>query len=575
MNTFAEVVIRQPGFPDRVVPLREGRLRLGRADDNEIVLSDVGVSRRHALIVFERGDLAIEDTGSGNGTYFLGHKIKSQPIRDRDEVVIDPFVLLFRVSNGPDTVPMTGPDTVVAETDGPRLEVVVGNGVSGSVYPIADTGLTMGRAEDRDVVVPDPASSRHHCHISLENGEYVLHDNGSANGVFVNAVRVRECTLSDGDLVRIGNTELRFVNPSHVDEPEPPRAVAPPAAPARADSARESWDPQEEPEQAAESEVEEEPSEVSEPEPQPEPDRRPAPRTQDRANRAPEPAAGGPPTGVIAAGVGVVVTGVLALTALAVVVAIAFAMLGPTAGVNEIPARPPAWALNLPPDLPQAEASRLQEEGQAAAGRGEYGKALENFYRVLLANPAHDLAKTFAAYSAMVITSTTLERELTARETVRIDGERRRDKLLRLSRDSANNRTKRDAKRELEQDFREDPLVREEMSWSMTPAQQDARDIVDRITKHVQTDQHAEAIRLGRRLLETSREAEVRDRVNELLVTAEAHQARALAPIWRNAVFAESQGDSATALKLYKEIIVANPNNPSAQARIARLSRTP
>ncbi|MCA9300541.1 MAG: FHA domain-containing protein, partial [Phycisphaerales bacterium] len=168
MIESVEVIIRQPGFPDRVVPLREGRTRLGRADDNEIVLSDVGVSRRHAQIVIEHGEVSVEDLGSGNGTYYFGHRIKAQPIRDADEVVIDPFILQFRVVG--DVGQAQGPDTVAQDTleNGVRLEVVVGNGVSGHIYPILDRGLTMGRAEDRDVVVPDPASSRHHCHITRE-----------------------------------------------------------------------------------------------------------------------------------------------------------------------------------------------------------------------------------------------------------------------------------------------------------------------------------------------------------------------------------------------------------------------
>ena len=128
---------------------------MGRGDDNAIVLSDVGVSRRHAQIVMSDTEVSIEDLGSGNGTYYFGHRVTSQPLRDQDEVVIDPYVLHFRIHGG--GVPGTGEAaTVAAEPEGARIEVVVGNGMVGSLFPIADTGLTMGRAEDRDRSLADP-----------------------------------------------------------------------------------------------------------------------------------------------------------------------------------------------------------------------------------------------------------------------------------------------------------------------------------------------------------------------------------------------------------------------------------
>ena len=205
MVESVEVVIHQPGHPDRVVMLREGASRLGRAEDNEVVLSDVGVSRRHAQIYISSGEVTIEDLGSGNGTYYNGYRVQSQPLQDNDEVVIDPFVITFKITGQAPANTAKSSDSTPA-----RLEVIVGTGMAGSSYPIQARGLSIGRSEDRDVVIPDPAASRHHCSILLQGDEYVLRDMGSANGIFVNAVRIRDCTLADGDLIRIGNTEMSF-----------------------------------------------------------------------------------------------------------------------------------------------------------------------------------------------------------------------------------------------------------------------------------------------------------------------------------------------------------------------------
>jgi pSer/pThr/pTyr-binding forkhead associated (FHA) protein len=201
-----DVIIRQPGQPDRTVRLPSGDTFLGRADDNGVVLPDVGVSRRHARLSLTDDQLVLYDLGSGNGTYFNGGKVQDQMLRDGDEVVIDPFVLSFRVKGSHVAAPRA------LQKSPARLEVVVGSGVAGSTYPLtSDFQLTIGRSEERDLVIPDPAASRHHATVMFDNGKWVLRDEGSANGVFVNESRVRRAALLDNDVIRIGNTEFRFL----------------------------------------------------------------------------------------------------------------------------------------------------------------------------------------------------------------------------------------------------------------------------------------------------------------------------------------------------------------------------
>jgi pSer/pThr/pTyr-binding forkhead associated (FHA) protein len=203
-----ELIIRREGYPDRVETLEEGDTRLGRAQDNEIVLSDVAVSRRHAQISISAYEVHIEDLGSGNGIYYNGHRVNLQVLGNGDEVVIDPFTLIFRLV-GEDL------DTFANAPDRPssraRLEVITGQGMAGSSYSIRRNGLTIGRSEKRDIVIPDAASSRHHATISMEDGKYMLTDADSANGMFVNNERIRAHELNPGDVIKIGNTELRFV----------------------------------------------------------------------------------------------------------------------------------------------------------------------------------------------------------------------------------------------------------------------------------------------------------------------------------------------------------------------------
>lgn len=63
---------------ERVI-VRDG-LRLGRADDNDIIVRDHRASRYHARIVAAAGGFAIEDLGSSNGTFVDGRRAAHEPL---------------------------------------------------------------------------------------------------------------------------------------------------------------------------------------------------------------------------------------------------------------------------------------------------------------------------------------------------------------------------------------------------------------------------------------------------------------------------------------------------------------
>jgi pSer/pThr/pTyr-binding forkhead associated (FHA) protein len=232
MSRQLEVIIRCPGQPERRIILGEGTSRIGRAEDSELVLSDAGVSRNHARISIKDRGAFIEDMGSGNGTFFQGKRVQRQELHDGDEVLIDPFILRFRVHevgddkdgitaeleevDDDDTVRVSLRSTPAQETEErPALSAPLGQLVTirgqrlRELYTI-EGSLTLGRSEGRGVILFDPAASRNHALIEYVGHNFWLRDDGSANGTFVNSSRVREQCLRDGDRVRIGGTEFRF-----------------------------------------------------------------------------------------------------------------------------------------------------------------------------------------------------------------------------------------------------------------------------------------------------------------------------------------------------------------------------
>ncbi len=81
-------------------------------------------------------------------------------------------------------------------------------------YPLDKSEVVVGRAPSSDILLSkDKLTSRRHATIRYENGQYLLRDERSANGTFVNGQQIEEGVpriLQDGDHVGIGEHELIF-----------------------------------------------------------------------------------------------------------------------------------------------------------------------------------------------------------------------------------------------------------------------------------------------------------------------------------------------------------------------------
>jgi len=71
--------------------------------------------------------------------------------------------------------------------------------------------LHIGRHQSNDVVVNDKKVSRQHAVIRYENGQFILYDLQSTNGVGVNGVMTHNpVPLKNSDLVTVGSHEFIF-----------------------------------------------------------------------------------------------------------------------------------------------------------------------------------------------------------------------------------------------------------------------------------------------------------------------------------------------------------------------------
>ncbi len=110
-----------------------------------------------------------------------------------------------------------GPQQAAAAGLAPRrlgsLVVVKSSAYSpGDEWELDSQPVTIGRGANNDVSLPaDEYASARHARVEPRRDGVWVEDVGSTNGTFVNAIRLtRERKLVPGDIVRVGETDLRF-----------------------------------------------------------------------------------------------------------------------------------------------------------------------------------------------------------------------------------------------------------------------------------------------------------------------------------------------------------------------------
>jgi hypothetical protein len=92
----AQLVMIEKGKAGKAFPLAKDRVIIGRLGESDLVLSDPGVSRRHAEVRREDSKYVIADLGSTNGTMVNEATIGERVLEEGDRITVGRTVLEFR-----------------------------------------------------------------------------------------------------------------------------------------------------------------------------------------------------------------------------------------------------------------------------------------------------------------------------------------------------------------------------------------------------------------------------------------------------------------------------------------------
>jgi DNA-binding NtrC family response regulator len=81
----------------------------------------------------------------------------------------------------------------------------------GKKYALVKSTTKVGKKDNNDFIIADSTVSRNHMVIDYASDSFLLRDNDSTNGTYLNGTKVKEAYLVPSDRIKIGNTTLEFV----------------------------------------------------------------------------------------------------------------------------------------------------------------------------------------------------------------------------------------------------------------------------------------------------------------------------------------------------------------------------
>jgi pSer/pThr/pTyr-binding forkhead associated (FHA) protein len=215
--------------------IKKEKTIIGRADDCDIVIDNLAVSRHHTIIERKEGVFTINDLDSNNGTFVNGQRIvEPTPLNFGDEIGIGKHVLVFdshsrkikpeKAAMGEAQRDMDSPDRGTLYIEPESLEKIqkksttarkahlrlVSSSDPQDLIAIEKSDTVFGRARDCDVKIQGLFASQRHAILSrLENG-FHLTNLAVFSRTRVNGVKIESTFLCDGDEITMGKSKFTF-----------------------------------------------------------------------------------------------------------------------------------------------------------------------------------------------------------------------------------------------------------------------------------------------------------------------------------------------------------------------------
>lgn len=224
-----EIVVK---FEDKVIErivTQKKRISIGRTSDNDVVLDNKAVSRKHAQIEFGDDSALVIDNESLNGTFVNNRKVNEEILKDSDQITIGKFNLVYHQDTPKDVklsdldgtmVLRTKKQKKLLERDKKEKEITSKAGCSILLgedntnvkhFYLDKPVITFGKSKYVNLKVRGFWASRIQAKITKEKDGYILINLGRRGKTRVNGEEIQRHQLKNDDLLEVGKSVFRFV----------------------------------------------------------------------------------------------------------------------------------------------------------------------------------------------------------------------------------------------------------------------------------------------------------------------------------------------------------------------------
>lgn len=224
-----EIIVK---YEDKVIEkfiTEKKRVSIGRTPENDIVLDNRGVSRRHAQIEFGDDQAVIIDNESLNGTFVNSRRASEEVLKDNDLITIGKYTLIYHTNVEKSGNPFEADGTMVLQTKKQRellakdernrelvanagASVLLGeNGADFDQYAINRNVITIGKSTLANVKAKGFFLSGIQAKIVLEEDGFWIVNLGKKGKTKINGEEVDRYMLRNDDIIQVGKTVFRFI----------------------------------------------------------------------------------------------------------------------------------------------------------------------------------------------------------------------------------------------------------------------------------------------------------------------------------------------------------------------------
>jgi pSer/pThr/pTyr-binding forkhead associated (FHA) protein len=228
---MARLVVKRGKGLLQLLELSKEKTEVGRADEMDLILPNVSVSRHHARFLVSSAGLRVEDTGSQNGVHVNGEKLDSEAGQDLttgDVVSIGKFeffllapderfykgrfleyMTAYSAAAAPaqqvETYAMSATEVEALERSRSliRNSRVIAQDDSGKYWHPEDQKLTIGK--NAMILVGGMLTPAIAAEVAWEQNQHVITKCGLVGKLTVNGTAVKSHGLRDGDDFKVGD----------------------------------------------------------------------------------------------------------------------------------------------------------------------------------------------------------------------------------------------------------------------------------------------------------------------------------------------------------------------------------